>query len=209
MLKKQKSNYQINVKKIRLLIVFAAIFIFTLLAHFLFKSSSYSFFIEFSNANGIQLGTPIRMRGIYVGFAETIKLKLNSVLVIVRIRSKKVLIPACSVIETTQTGLLNEPVIDIIPLIDLVNTNRQNYDPLSSFCDSSTIICNSGYVIGDRGLNYDDLIRSATRISQRFDDPRFFSIFYIFLQNSIDVTGSVIELIKYFAGTMFINDPGL
>lgn len=51
------------------------------------------------------------------------------------------------------------------------------------------------YVTGDRGLNYDDLVRSTTRISQRFDDPRFFNLFYVFLQNSIELTDVILELV--------------
>lgn len=56
------------------------------------------------------------------------------------------------------------------------------------------------YVTGDRGLNYDDLVRSTTRISQRFDDPRFFNLFYVFLQNGIEITDVIIELITEILG---------
>ena len=34
---------------------------------FKFKNLKYSFFIEFDNANGMMVGTPIQLRGIQVG----------------------------------------------------------------------------------------------------------------------------------------------
>jgi len=57
-------------------------------------------------------------------------------------------------------------------------------------------LCNNYYLQGNRGLNYDDLVRAATRISQRFDDPRFFSLFYIFLQNTIDISDDIIYIFQ-------------
>lgn len=160
------------------------------------KNSKYSFFIEFNDANGITVGTPIRMRGINVGCIQSIKLKLDCILVLARINSKKIIISKDSIIETTQTGLLNESIIDIIPVKQF--DKHLDYNPLSSFCDSSTIICNNMYMLGDRGLNYDDLVRSTTRISQRFDDPRFFHLSYIVLQNSIEITESISVVLKIF-----------
>ena len=159
------------------------------------QTKSYSFFIEFSNSQGINRGTSVRMRGIEIGYVENIRLKLNSVLVSVQINSSKILIPRNSLVETTQTGLLNEPLIDIVPLQLFSSTN--NVSPFSSTCSNSFIICNHAYIIGDRGLNYDDLIRSTTRISQRFDDPRFFSLFYVFLQNGIEFTDTLLDLMSY------------
>lgn len=210
MLKKQKNNHQIGAKKVRILTIFALAFmLIQLLCRFLFGSSSYSFFIEFSDASGIQVGTPIRMRGICIGFVQSVKLKFNSVLVIVKMESGKVVIPACSLIETTQTGLLNEPVIDVIPFSNLVVNDSPEYSPLSSLCNSSVIICNNAYVIGDRGLNYDDLIRSATRISQRFDDPRFFNIFYVFLQTGIEATDIAMELLRFIADAVYVDESRL
>ena len=99
-------------------------------------------------------------------------------------------------IETTQTGLLNDSVIDIIPLNVFVD--YLNISPVSFSCDSSKIVCNNSYVLGDRGLNYDDLVRSTTRISQRFDDPGFFYLFHLFLKSSIEVTEGVSIFCKDF-----------
>lgn len=161
-----------------------------------YKSQHYSFFIEFSNSYGISKGTLIRMRGVSIGSVQNVQLKMNSVLVLARINSSKITIPKNSIIETTQTGLLNESSIDIIPLEIFRLQDYNNYDPLSDNCNSFSIICHKTYITGDRGLNYDDLVRSTTRISQRFDDPRFFNLFYVFLQNSIELTENFLDLMS-------------
>lgn len=179
----------------------AIIFAFTLICllsqvifFMIFSTSSYSFFIELSNASGVQVGTSVRMRGMHIGSIKGIRLKLNCVLAIVSINSHKTLIPVFSIIETAQTGLLNDSVIDIVPYGNLSFQNSQPKSPLSKYCNSSMIICNRMYIVANKGLNYDDLVRSATRISQRFDDPRFFNIFYVFLRSSIEITELLAEL---------------
>ena len=197
MLKKQDKNDLLTLKCMKnLFILLFSFFLLHFIYFFKIKDSKYSFFIEFSHANGLTLGTPIRMRGINIGYIQNIKLKIDCILVIARINSSKIMISKDSIIETTQTGLLNESVIDIIPVQRF--NKLLNYGPLSSFCDSSTIICNNTYLLGDRGLNYDDLVRSTTRISQRFDDPRFFHLFYLFLQNSIELTDSLLVVLQNF-----------
>lgn len=164
------------------------------------RSLSYSFFIEFENSHGIVKGASIRMRGVNIGTIQNIKLKVSSVIVLARINSNKILIPAGSLIETTKTGLLNESIVDIIPS-DFLNSEKEKklINPVSKNCDNSYIICNYSYVKGDRGLNYDDLVRSTTRISQRFDDPRFFNLLYVFLRNGIELTDVLYELGVNFA----------
>lgn len=189
--------------------MFIAVFTLACLAmhffcSFLSRSSSYSFFIELNNASGIHAGTTVHMRGVCIGSIQAIRLKLNCVLAIVKVDSDKTLIPASSIIETTQAGLLNEPVVDIIPRHHEAYHNEQKSNPLSACCDSSAIVCNKMYVVGSRGLNYDDLIRSTTRISQRFDDPRFFNVFYVFLQNSIEAVELFMELLSSMSRVLLL-----
>ena len=164
---------------------------------FKFKNLKYSFFIEFDNANGMMVGTPIKLRGIQVGTIQNLQLKSNCVLALAEIYSHKTMITKDSIFETTQTGLLNDTVIDIIPLKNL--EGYLNASPISFSCNSSKIICNNTYILGDRGLNYDDLVRSTTRISQRFDDPGFFYLFYMFLTSSVEVAEGVSTFLKDFS----------
>ena len=159
-------------------------------------TNGYSFFIEFNNAHGIKPGTTIRIRGINIGYIKKIKIDLNSVLVLAYIYSPKTLIPRNAIVETNQTGLLNDTVIDVVPL-DKIRVNNNQLNNISVFsdnCSTFSIICHLDYLEGDRGLNYDDLVRAATRISQRFDDPSFFNVFYLFLQNGLELSDDMISV---------------
>jgi len=206
MLKNKKNSYIVRLKYIkRLAIFFCCIIVIKLYSYIYFRYSSYTFFIEFNDANSLKIGTPLRFRGINIGSVQSIKLKSNCVLVLAKVNSSNIIISKNSVIETTQTGLLNESIVDIIPLNQLNVLNYSYNNPLSNFCDTSSIICHNMYIKGDRGLNYDDLIRSTTRISQRFDDPRFFNLFYIFLQNGIETTDALLELFMSILEILLLN----
>lgn len=132
------------------------------------------------------------MRGINIGHVKDMKLGLNTVMVLVDIKSTSILIPKKSIIETTQTGILKDAVIDIIPLEKIDFHQVSNINHFSSDCYKSKILCNYHHLYGERGINYDDLIRATTRISQRFDDPRFFSLCYLLLQK-LAITSCIIQ----------------
>nr|YP_010203993.1 hypothetical protein LK038_pgp188 [Ahnfeltia fastigiata]UAT97595.1 hypothetical protein Ahn.fas.Ore.pt_023 [Ahnfeltia fastigiata]UAT97799.1 hypothetical protein Ahn.fas.Kor.pt_023 [Ahnfeltia fastigiata] len=182
-----------------IILVIFFILVTWLIINFKVGCKGYSFFIEFDNAHGIQEGTPLRLRGINIGNVKEIKMELNAVLTLAHINSALTLIPRNSVIETNQTGLLNEAVIDIIPLDIIYYKDKMNLSPLSKTCNDSMIVCNATYLEGDRGLNYDDLVRATTRISQRFDDPRFFNLLYVFLQNGIELSDGILDMTANFS----------
>lgn len=188
-------NLWINIKNIIIFLFFIFFTIFISLAvNFNSQNKGYSLFIEFNNAHGIKEGTSLQMRGVNIGYIKSIKIDLNSILVLVHIKSSNILIPRNSIIETNQTGLLNDAVIDIIPLEKIKLEEFQHSNVFSKECIQSSLICHLNYAEGDRGLNYDDLVRAATRISQRFDDPNFFNIFYLFLQNSIELSDDILSI---------------
>nr|YP_009314481.1 Hypothetical protein ycf22 [Liagoropsis maxima]SCW22735.1 Hypothetical protein ycf22 [Liagoropsis maxima] len=167
-------------------------------------TQGYSIFIEFENANGVRPGTLIRLRGLSIGSVVDIASQTNSVLAIANIYSSSQLIPKNSLIETNQMGLLNDSVIDIIPLEIIKESQLNSFNPLSKTCLDYPILCHLSYIQGDRGLNYDDLVRATTRISQRFDDPRFFHLFYIFLQNSIELTDRFVDILTSLADMTYL-----
>lgn len=158
------------------------------------KKHGYSLFIEFSNAYGLKEGTNLSMRGVNIGYVQSLKINPNSVLVAVYITSSDILIPKNSIIETSQTSLFNNTVIDIIPLEKNLLNYFKEVNVFREDCYKSKILCNHQYIIGQRGLNYDDLIRATTRITQRFDDPRFFHLFYFFLQNSLLISDDFVHI---------------
>ena len=181
-------------KNFLLLLTILGIITMSFIVNKKFLNKSYSIFIEFDNAHGIRPGTVLRLRGLSIGRIISIKLHVNTVVVLAKINSSLNPIPRNVLIETNQTGLLNEAVIDIFPLENIEILNKQFIDPLSSECLNSKIICNLSHLKGNRGLNYDDLVRATTRISQRFDDPRFFNLFYIFLHNGIELSDNIVYL---------------
>lgn len=167
------------------------------------KKQGYSLFIEFSNSYGIKKGTYIYFRGVQVGYIKNIYMKVNSVIVIAHINSPKILLPKNSLIETNQTGLFNDTIVDIIPL-ETIKAQYFNINVFSFTCLKTNILCHNHYLKGYRGLNYDDLVRAATRISQRFDDPRFFTLFYLFLQNSIDISNEILDTLNSTSSIIYI-----
>nr|QCI05014.1 hypothetical protein [Callithamnion tetricum] len=132
------------------------------------------------------------MRGVTIGYIQSLQVNTNYVIVLAYIKSKYILIPKSSIVETNQTGLFNDTTIDIIPLKKLSVVDFNKINVFSKSCLYSSVLCNYHYIRGERGLNYDDLIRATTRISQRFDDPRFFNLFYLFLQNCIDISDEIV-----------------
>ena len=194
---KSLSNY---FNQIIRLLIFTFLF-FIILSIFKYKKSiGYSLFVEFDNTYGIKQGTSVNFRGVQVGYIKNIYMKCNSVILLVHIKSNKFFIPKSSLIEINQTGLFNDTVVDIVPLKGIPGSsyliNRDMPDVFSEKCLTSHFLCNYHYLKGNRGLNYDDLVRATTRISQRFDDPRFFSIVYLFLQNSLEVSDDIIHIFE-------------
>ncbi|CCP38218.1 conserved hypothetical plastid protein (plastid) [Chondrus crispus] len=193
--KVKHQNFWINIQNIVIFFIFTGFTIITwiLLTSKIYKKS-YLLLIEFNNAHGLKEGTSLTMRGVNIGYIKNLKIDLNSILVLVNIKSSHILIPKNSIIETNQTGLLNDAIINIIPLEHIKIKDTQSVNVFSSQCITSPFLCHLNYVEGDRGLNYDDLVRAATRLSQRFDDPAFFNVFYLFLQNSIDLSDNIVNM---------------
>nr|YP_009509233.1 hypothetical protein [Gracilaria vermiculophylla]AXI96883.1 hypothetical protein [Gracilaria vermiculophylla]QXU75096.1 hypothetical protein [Gracilaria vermiculophylla]WDZ67988.1 hypothetical protein [Gracilaria vermiculophylla] len=133
------------------------------------------------------------MRGISIGYVNKIQIKYNYVLAKVSINLSSILIPKNSLVETTQTGLLNDTVIDITPLENINIQDTKNLDVFTKACAKSMFLCHYDYIKGERGLNYDDLVRAATRISQRFDDPRLFQLANLFFQNTLYISNEFID----------------
>ena len=168
-----------------------------------FKKKGYEFFIEFSSAYGLKKGTNVNFKGVTVGSVYNISVKPNKVVLLIHVNSSNILIPKNSLIEANQVGLFNDVVIDITLFDNFYSIESQYVNPSSIQCLRSSFICSDFYVKGYKGLNYDDLVRATTRISQRFDDPRFFNLFYILLQNSIDISSEIAYLVNYTSYLFF------
>nr|ARW63681.1 hypothetical protein [Chondria sp. (in: red algae)] len=166
------------------------------------KKQGYNIFIEFNNAYRIKKGTNVNLQGVLIGYVDTITIRSNKVIVLLHINSLNVLIPRNSLIEANQVGLFNDIVIDITPPNNVKCINSIN--PKSFNCIDSSFICSNFYLKGYKGLNYDDLVRATTRISQRFDDPRFFSLFYLMLHNLVDISDEIFYCVRCISSLMYL-----
>nr|WMP11788.1 Ycf22 [Laurencia australis]WMP11999.1 Ycf22 [Laurencia australis] len=159
--------------------------------------------MEFSSAYGLKKGTNVNFKGVTIGYVCNISVKPNKVVVLIHVNSSDTLIPKNSLVEANQVGLFNDVVVDVTLLDNFYSLEYHNVNPSSLHCLRSSFICSNFYVKGYKGLNYDDLVRATTRISQRFDDPRFFGLFYMLLQNSIDISNEITYLINYTSYLFF------
>jgi len=172
-----------------ILLIFAILFSF-----FRFrKDQSYFLFIEFNNAYGLKIGTSVNYRGVKIGYISKINICLNKVIILIKIKNIDIMLPKESLFEVNQIGLFNDRAINISPL---KNHFIRTFKDLSQYIDSSYYITPNSYIKGYKGVNYDDLIRSTTRIAQRFDDPRFFSLFYLLLYNSIEFSDNLLLIMN-------------
>nr|QCI04443.1 hypothetical protein [Antithamnion hubbsii] len=144
------------------------------------------------------------MRGVNIGYIKNLQINVNSVLILAYIKSSNIWIPKNSIVETNQTGLFNDTVIDIIPLEKIKISDIRSINLFNENCLTSAVFCNNQYIVGNRGLNYDDLVRATTRIAQRFDDPRFFSLLYIFLQNGIEISDDVVMVLNEISDIIYL-----
>lgn len=185
-----------------LLIFILIIVIFFFSSHI--KRGGYELFVEFSNAYGLKEGTRVNFRGVKVGYVKYLNIQLNTVVVLLYINSLNILIPKNSLVEANQIGLFNDVVIDITPLESVSCSSAKSFNALSKNCLQSPFICSNFYLKGHRGLSYDDLVRATTRISQRFDDPRFFSVFYLLLQNSLSISDEMLFLVNHASYLLYL-----
>nr|YP_010851575.1 hypothetical protein Ycf22 [Echinothamnion hystrix]WGH14555.1 hypothetical protein Ycf22 [Echinothamnion hystrix] len=187
---------------ILIFILFIIIFLVSFIG--LKHDNGYSLFVEFNDAYGLKEGTSVNLRGVKVGYVSRIGIHLNKVIVLLNINKCNIFIHKNSIFEATQVGLFNDIVVTITPLENIESKNLMSTLILDKDCSSVSLICPNSYIIGYKGINYDDLIRATTRISQRFDDPRFFNLFYLFLKNSINISDEVLFLINNSSALLYL-----
>nr|YP_010619042.1 hypothetical protein PNW47_pgp140 [Pterosiphonia complanata]WAX03055.1 hypothetical protein [Pterosiphonia complanata] len=159
-------------------------------------NKGYFLFIEFNDTYGLKEGTSLNLRGVKIGYISRITIHSNKVIILLNIKTQKTIIHKNSVFEATQVGLFNDIVITVTPLDYVKSSNLISTFILSRDCLDLSAICPNSYIKGYKGINYDDLIRATTRISQRFDDPRFFNLLYLLLKNGISISDELLFLIN-------------
>ncbi len=184
-----------------LLVIILLLFTLFMSLFSLRQNKSYTLFVEFNNAYGLKIGTSVNYKGVKIGYINKINICSNKVIVLVTIRNLSVTLPQGSLFEANQIGLFNDRVIDITPMHNYyscaLDKNCSNYIGYQKYIKPNS------YVKGYKGINYDDLIRATTRISQRFDDPRFFNLFYLLLQNSTQISNDLLFVADILSSFIF------
>lgn len=134
---------------------------------------SYKFIVEFSSAQGMQIGTPVRYRGVSVGKVTALKPSPNGVDVLLEISPGNLVMPRDVAIEANKSGLIGEASIDITPN-SILAESLITANPLSADCPAE-IICKDSRLKGQTGVSLDELIRSTVRLTNLYTDPALFN----------------------------------
>ncbi|PSF36257.1 MCE family protein [Aphanothece hegewaldii CCALA 016] len=130
---------------------------------------TYQFTTSFPTVDGMQIGAPVRFRGVTVGKIVDLQPGSNKVEATIEISSASLQIPKNVVVTTNRYGLIGDASVDILPLTKLPPDVPQ-ISPLSEDCDSNLVICQ-----GDRlsGENAPDIFASMIQLAETYSDQAF------------------------------------
>jgi phospholipid/cholesterol/gamma-HCH transport system substrate-binding protein len=123
------------------------------------SSKTYCIYFQLIDATGVKKGTAVKYRGTPVGEVVAVKDMVAKAKMYVKL-------PKSCFVEANQTGLLNETVIDISPLVISPQLLAPKLEDEQLEEDS--------ILTAYKGVHYDDLVRATTRVAQRLDDPKLF-----------------------------------
>ncbi|MEO1386295.1 MAG: MlaD family protein [Cyanobacteria bacterium J06634_6] len=133
-------------------------------------SRPYELIAEFEDTMGVQVGTPVMYRGVSVGRVMSIDPQSNTVNVGIEITDKDLRIPNEVLVETVESGLIGEMSVEISPLVALSEAGM-SMSPTGKDCDSNVILCDGATLEGVSGPSYEELLRSASELTDLFADP--------------------------------------
>ncbi|BAS54897.1 MULTISPECIES: MlaD family protein [Leptolyngbya] len=160
---------------------------------------SFTVVAEFETINGVQVGSPVRYRGVNVGRISNIAAGANGVEVKLEIAPADLVIPRDSTLSVNQTGLLGETVLDISPLKDLVATAEPG-KPLDRDCNRDLILCENSRIQGVMGISTDELIRATIKFADVYSNPQFTGNINALTKNSSVAAAEIAQLSREVTG---------
>jgi ABC-type transporter Mla subunit MlaD len=134
------------------------------------RGKAYRCVLEFPQACGIGVGTPVRIRGVPVGSVVSVESTLAAVSVQCEIRDASTVIPRNALIEANQSGLIAEPLIDITPRDPVPDPLTLCPPTDQAGCEAQgAIVCQNGRIAGVTGVAMDDLVGVMTRMAKKME----------------------------------------
>ncbi|MGG6294663.1 MlaD family protein [Leptolyngbya sp. AN02str] len=155
-------------------------------------SRSYKFSIELSDAGGVQVGAPVRYRGVPVGFVTAVSPGYQAAEVEVEISPADTIIPRNAILYPNQSGLIGESGIDILPPNGVPTPVSTN--PLAEDCNSAVIICDGDRVQGEEGVTFTELIRATLQITDVLTNTDLLDNINTLTRNTAEAATGVTQL---------------
>jgi phospholipid/cholesterol/gamma-HCH transport system substrate-binding protein len=137
---------------------------------FSYGKQRYQVTIEFSDAQGVEIGSILRYRGVEIGKVVAIRPTSHRVNVDVDITAVDLRIPYDAVVAPYSATLLGEVVMDVQLQTELPEDETLP-GPLDPACNPDVILCEGSLLQGRTTPDFADLIEASYRLSETFSDP--------------------------------------
>ncbi len=135
-----------------------------------FGGNKFKFTVQFPLVDGLVEGSPVRYRGVQVGKVQKLIPRPNNVDVIISIYDSSLIIPKNSTVQTFETGILGNTIVQIVPQSNL--NESIDSSPLSADCDQEKIICNNATIVGTPGPSFTALLQESRDLLRKVNDEK-------------------------------------
>lgn len=129
----------------------------------------FTFIVKLPDATGLNVGSPVRFRGVSVGRVKSLKAASEIAEVVVEVDNAQLIMPRESVVETNQSGFLGNTTIDIAPKVAL-SSSEPSFLPLSQNCNKEKVICLNSSIDGEIGVSFNELIKESAQIARKLNN---------------------------------------